>query len=77
MTYGILTTVLRWLAIVLILRVLVAILANYPDYFPPNFDSLFPAGPRDDVQRSAYYAPPFYVHILSAPLVLFNGFIFS
>ena len=35
---------LRWLAVVLILRVLVAILANYPDYFPPNFDSLFLQG---------------------------------
>ena len=42
--HRILTTVLRWLAVVLILRVLVTILANYPDYFPPNFDSLFLQG---------------------------------
>ena len=34
MRYRILTTALRWLAVVLILRVQVAILTNYPDYFP-------------------------------------------
>lgn len=37
-------TVLRWLAAALVLRVLVTILLNYPDYFPPNFDSLFLEG---------------------------------
>jgi hypothetical protein len=42
--HRILTTALRWLAVVLIVRVLVTILANYPDYFPPNFDSLFLQG---------------------------------
>ncbi|HEY7158288.1 MAG TPA: DUF2306 domain-containing protein [Gemmataceae bacterium] len=69
----ILTTVLRWLAVVLILRVLVVILANYPDYFPPNFDSLFLQG-REATFRGAYRVA-FYIHILSAPLVLFNGMI--
>jgi hypothetical protein len=69
----ILTTVLRWLAVVLILRVLAVILANYPDYFPPNFDSLFLQG-REATFGGAYRAA-FYVHILSAPLVLFNGLI--
>ena len=44
MRYGILTTALRWLVVVLILRVLATILLNYPDYFPPNFDSLFLQG---------------------------------
>ncbi|MBY0457843.1 MAG: hypothetical protein K2V38_10930, partial [Gemmataceae bacterium] len=38
--YRILTAALRWLAVALVLRVLAAILSNYPDYFPPNFDSL-------------------------------------
>ena len=71
--YSILTTVLRWLAAVLILRVLVAILANYPDYFPPNFDSLFLLG-REATFGGAYRVA-FYVHIVSAPLVLFNGLI--
>jgi uncharacterized membrane protein len=71
--YRILTTVLRWLAVVLILRVLAAILANYPDYFPPNFDSLFLQG-REATFTGAY-RPAFYVHIVSGPVVLVNGLI--
>ena len=71
MRYHILTAVLRWLAVVLMLRVLVTILANYPDYFPPDFGSLFLQG-REATFAGAYRAA-FYVHILSAPLVLLNG----
>jgi hypothetical protein len=71
--YRILTTVLRWLAVVLILRVLIAILANYPDYFPPNFDSLFLQG--REATFAGLYRPAFYVHILFGPLVLLNGLI--
>jgi uncharacterized membrane protein len=70
---GILSTILHWLAVVLILRVLVTILANYPDYFPPNFDSLFLQG--REASFSGAYRAAFYVHILSAPLVLVNGLI--
>lgn len=73
MRYRILTTVLRWLAVVLILRVLVAILSNYPDYFPPNFDSLFLQGRERTF--AGIYPPAFYVHIFSGPVVLFNGLI--
>lgn len=73
MTNRILTTVLRWLAVVLILRVLVTILANYPDYFPPDFDSLFLQG-REATFAGAYPIA-FYVHIFSGPIVLFNGLI--
>jgi uncharacterized membrane protein len=69
----VLTAVLRWLAVLLILRVLVAILANYPDYFPPNFDALFLQG-REATFRGAY-RPAFYIHIFSGPIVLFNGLI--
>jgi uncharacterized membrane protein len=58
---------------VLILRVLATILANYPDYFPPNFDSLFLQG-REATFAGAYQ-PAFYVHIFSGPVVLFNGLI--
>jgi uncharacterized membrane protein len=68
-----LTAVLRWLAVVLILRVLVTIVANYPDYFPPNFESLFLQG-REATFTGAY-RPAFYVHIFSGPVVLFNGLI--
>jgi uncharacterized membrane protein len=68
-----LTTVARWLAVLLILRVLVTILANYPDYFPPNFDALFLQG-REATFTGAY-RPAFYIHIFSGPVVLFNGLI--
>jgi uncharacterized membrane protein len=71
--YRILTTVLRWLAVALILRVLATILANYPDYFPPQFDSLFLQG-REATFAGAY-RPAFYVHIFSGPFVLVNGLI--
>lgn len=73
MRYRVLTAVLRWLAVVLILRVLASILANYPNYFPPNFDSLFLQG-REATFHGAYVAA-FYVHIFSAPFVLFNGLV--
>jgi uncharacterized membrane protein len=69
----ILTTGLRWLAVLLILRVLATILANYPDYFPPNFDSLFLQG-REATFISAY-RPAFYIHIFSGPVVLLGGLI--
>lgn len=73
MRYRILTTLLRWLAIALVLRVLAAILANYPDYFPPNFDSLFLQG--REATFTGLYRPAFYLHIFSAPFVLFTGLI--
>jgi uncharacterized membrane protein len=71
--YRILTTVLRCLAVVLILRVLAAILANYPDYFPPNYDSLFLQG--REATFAGVYRPAFYAHIFSGPVVLVNGLI--
>jgi uncharacterized membrane protein len=71
--YRLLTTVLHWLAVVLILRVLVTILANYPDYFPPNFESLFLEG-RESTFTGAYRVA-FYLHIATGPIVLFNGLI--
>ena len=73
MRHRILSTVLRWLAVALILRVLAAILSNYPDYFPPNFDSLFLEG--REATFTGVYRPAFYVHIFSGPFVLFNGLI--
>jgi uncharacterized membrane protein len=70
---SILTTALRWLAVALIVRVLATILANYPDYFPPNFDSLFLQG--RETTFNGVYRPAFYLHIFSGPVVLFNGLI--
>jgi uncharacterized membrane protein len=57
----------------LILQTLVAILANYPDYFPPNFGSLFLQG--REATFTTDYRPAFYVHIFSGPVVLLNGLI--
>ena len=65
--------VLRWLAVLLILRVLAEILVNYPDYFPPNFDALFLQG--REATFTGIYQAAFYVHIFSGPVVLFNGLI--
>ena len=67
----ILTTVVRWLAVLLILRVFATILSNYPDYFPPNFDSLFLQG--HEATFTGKYRAAFYVHILSGPVVLISG----
>jgi uncharacterized membrane protein len=68
-----LTTILRCLAVVLILRVLAAILANYPDYFPPHFDALFLQGRERTF--TGVYRPAFYVHIFAGPVVLLGGLI--
>lgn len=67
------TTVLRWLAVVLILRVLGGILANYRDYIPPDFDSDFLRG-REATFAGAYRAA-FYAHIVAGPVVLLNGLV--
>lgn len=67
----ILTTAVRWLAVALVARVLVTILSNYPDYFPPDFASLFLQG--REATFAGVYRVAFYTHILSAPLVLAAG----
>jgi hypothetical protein len=71
--YRILTAVLRWLAVALVLRVLASTLANYPDYFPPDFGSLFLEG-REATFTGTYRAA-FYAHIFSGPVVLLNGLV--
>jgi len=65
--------VLQWLAANLILRVLVAIVAEYPRYFPPDFESPFLMG-RESTFRGAYRVA-FYAHIVAGPIVLLNGLI--
>lgn len=71
MNRQILIAVLGWLSVLLILRVLLSILSNYPDYFPPNFDSLFLEGREDTF--AGLYRTAFYVHIFTSPIVLLNG----
>ncbi|VTR98676.1 DUF2306 domain-containing protein [Tuwongella immobilis] len=64
---------LRMLTVLVILRVLVLTLTNYPDYFPANFDSLFLQGREQTF--FGWYAVAFYLHIITAPLVLVSGLI--
>jgi uncharacterized membrane protein len=71
--HRLLPTALRWLTAALILRVLAATLANYSDYFPPDFDSLFLQG-REATFAGAYRAA-FYAHVVTAPVVLVSGLV--
>ncbi len=73
MRLKVLKSVFSGLAALLILRVLGSILTNYPDYFPPNFDSLFLQG-RESTFHGAYRIA-FYTHIIFSPVVLFVGLI--
>lgn len=65
--------VLKWATVLLILKVLIGILLNYGDYFPPNFQANFLFG------REAYffglYCVAFYVHIVITPLALVSGLV--
>ena len=60
-------------AVLSIAILLGTILANYPDYFPPDFDSLFLRG--REATFAGLYRAAFYVHIFSGPLVLVNGLV--
>lgn len=59
------------LAALLIIKVTVAVIGGYGDYFPPNFDSDFLRG------RDAYffgsYQTAFYAHLASGPVSLLLG----
>ena len=65
--------VLTFLAGLLILKVTVAVVLKYRDYFPPNFASDFLRG------REAYfwgsYSWAFYIHIAFGPIALVLGLI--
>src|SRR5262249_36011955 len=50
-----------------------AVMTNYPDYFPPNFESDFLLG-RDKYFFGAYQWA-FYPHLVSGPISLFLGLI--
>lgn len=73
MRFSLLLTILRCVFVLLMLRVVVAIVANYPDYFPPNFDSLFLEGRQATFQ--GMYCVAFYIHIFVGPFVLLSGLI--
>ncbi len=63
--------VLTLLTGLLILKVTVAVMLGYVDYFPPNFDSDFLRG-RERYFFGAYQWA-FYTHIASGPVSLFLG----
>ncbi len=59
--------------VVLILKTWVSVLANYVDYFPPNFEADFLVGRREHFRD--LYPIAFYAHILSTPYVLIAGLV--
>lgn len=54
-----------WLLLLLFYRVIVAILLQYQNYFPPNFDSSFLRG--REATFNGWYRFAFYAHIISGP----------
>ncbi|RCS40588.1 DUF2306 domain-containing protein [Bremerella cremea] len=60
---------LAWAAVTLLgAKVVVSIVLQYGDYFPPNFDSAFLIG-REQSFRGIY-PPAFYAHIIAGPFTL-------
>lgn len=61
------------LAAALVLKVVVAVVASYPDYFPPNFRSEFLRG------RESHFLGPYLVafqaHVVSGPVSLVLGLV--
>ncbi len=67
------TKVIRLLAGLLVAQTVVAVLLNFPDYFPPNFRSDFLLG-RGEYFHGAY-AWAFYAHIVSGLVTLVLGMV--
>lgn len=61
------------LGFLLILKTIAAVLANFPDYFPPNFHSDFLFG--RDSYFFGWYRWAFYIHILTGPFTLMAGLV--
>jgi hypothetical protein len=59
------------LAGILILKVTISVVSNYPNYIPPNFSSDFLRGRQPHF--FGLYSWAFYTHILSGPLTLIIG----
>lgn len=59
---------IKWLAVLLILKVTFSILYEYRNYLPPNFQSDFLLGRESHFWGS--YSWAFYVHLISGPLAL-------
>lgn len=64
-------TLLKLLAGLLVIKTLVAVLWNYPDYLPPDFQSEFLYGRKACFFGGYQWA--FYAHIVSGPIALLLG----
>ena len=64
---------LKWMVVLLIIKVTFTIVLNYVQYIPPNFDSDFLFG------REGYffgvYSIAFYAHILASPWTILSGLV--
>ncbi len=64
---------LKWMVVLLIIKVTITIVSNYVQYIPPNFQSDFLIG------RERYffgvYSVAFYAHILASPLTIVSGLV--
>lgn len=63
--------ILKWMSYILIVKVTLNVIAFYPGYFPPNFETDFLLG-RQDYFWGAY-SWSFYVHLISGPPTLIVG----
>lgn len=70
-TAAVLPRVIQWLVLLLIGKMLVSVVLNYPDYLPPNFQADFLLGREGYFWRGYHWA--FYPHIFAGPCVLMLG----
>ncbi|MEZ6093215.1 MAG: DUF2306 domain-containing protein [Pirellulaceae bacterium] len=63
-----LITLIWWLLALLVLRITIAIVLQYRDYFPPDFSNYFLLGRRPYFWGS--YSVAFYVHLFAGPLTM-------
>ncbi|WDI44859.1 DUF2306 domain-containing protein [Bremerella sp. P1] len=66
--YRTLKAIAAGVVVLLLGKVLFSIVAEYVNYFPPNFDAVFLLG-REESFRGIY-PPAFYVHIITAPIAI-------
>jgi hypothetical protein len=66
-----LTRVLQALAAILLAKVVLSVLVEYRDYFPPNFDSDFLRGPESYFWGAYQWA--FFTHVIAGPAALVLG----
>ncbi|QDU77954.1 hypothetical protein Pan97_50330 [Bremerella volcania] len=66
--YRILKALAAGVVVLLLSKVLVSVVSEYVNYFPPNFDAVFLLG-REESFRGIY-PPAFYTHIIASPIAI-------